>query len=386
MPDSLYLLCMLLPSVVWLLGAIPIVTADVLRDPLLYSSLYDRLPIVAVDERAASSSSAAASAAASGSGSGGWGDLTPDLLGKIYQHFRTAAAAVGKSATQSVFEDRVGLPAAGIPIIPGSIILPRMMNTLSVSRLYFPYWLHQYTEDLISGKPPARFFRDVPNSLRKTPPKCLPASPIDSSNEISNGKHRHLLDGQPKANLLKIKHTQQKVGKAMRKRAFKKAKQDLETIPSDGNGGFGNGVAVTNSTATTVLKPVLSASKSQASHNKSMPPFTLEIVIPRCCEDGLVCIICCVDVVTLSCGFLTAPSHMSVCTLYPVQKCNAMGIHRLQIINCFIGFDFVILIGDCMVSTAAPPYIACETRRYVQVSSVFTSLSWLAVDQKYHRT
>jgi hypothetical protein len=37
-----------------------------------------------------------------------------------------------------------------------------------------------------------------------------------------------------------------------------------------------------------------------------------------------------------------------------------------------------------MVSTTAPPYIACQTCRYVQVSSVFTALSWLAMDQQYN--
>jgi hypothetical protein len=253
------------PSVIGLLGAIPIVTADVLRDPLLYSSLYDRLPIVAVEERAASG--------------GGWSDLTPELLGKIYQHFH--AAALGKRTTPSVFSERAGWAAAfsgSKEGIPGSIILPRM-DTLSVSRLYFSYWLHQYTEDLISGKPPARFFRDVPSSLRKTPPKCLSASTIDSNEISSNGKHRQLLDGQPNANLLKIEHTQQKVGKAIRKRAFQNVKH-------------GSGVVVTNST-TTVFSPQLSTKKSQTTHNKSMPQFTLEIVIPRCCEDGLVCMLVC---------------------------------------------------------------------------------------------
>eukprot|EP01041_Mallomonas_annulata_P004507 gene4507-8960_t len=64
-------------------------------------------------------------------------------------------------------------------------------TSYSLSKAYFPYWLFEYTEHLVSGKPPARFFKDVKTALSRKTPKCTPRQVTSSTSSSSSRKLRN---------------------------------------------------------------------------------------------------------------------------------------------------------------------------------------------------
>lgn len=179
--------------------------------------------------------------------------------------------------------------------------MKQKMTTYSVAKAYFPYWLNSITNTLITGKPPSRFFVDIPAALSKNAPLCeahdghAGTPPVDFEDVVASASPG--VFGVMKGRAIAIQSKKKIVAMNESQASMTGTSYVATSMASKKTGGRAGKSNIYHSLATSL----------------GIETFKMEVVVPRCCEEG-------VETSWIA-SLLDATEHLHVSIYYKCPSC-----------------------------------------------------------------
>lgn len=248
----------------WNLGVIPIISSETISNHKIYD-LYAHLPYISVSKK-------------------GIQKLNTKYLGEIYAaKFQLLFDSSFNNNNKDNTKDFPDYSAYETSLNANHGII--IHNThINIAKLYSPYWLYYITKELISGKPPSRFFHDISLALSRNTPECKKDGGVKTTKEqyMNNMMMQDVADvnslPEDLSIVLGVRNTE---GNRQRKL---NSVVDYSDSESNSSSDKRSNSRISHNDDRGERKLSLFADTMQSIKNKVL--FNIELVIPRCCEEG----------------------------------------------------------------------------------------------------